>query len=70
MTDIGYLIKEAKPGTELHQLISTGLELVINHSTRLPSGGEFNIWPFVAWRFFWELQFWISIGVRFHPANL
>jgi len=51
----------------LHQAITEGLELVIDH---LPDGGDFNIWPLVTWSFFRSLNFMITIEVRFHAAGL
>ena len=63
LDDVHYMIEQARPGTELHQAINAGFELVIDHPNSLPSESVYNIWPFVAWRFFWELQFCISIKV-------
>jgi len=67
--DVDYLIKEAKPGTELHQFVNAGLELVVDHPKRLPSGGDFNIWPLVTEVFFWRLRFGIWVEVRFDGLN-
>jgi len=61
--DVEYLIKEGKPGTCLHQAINEGLTLVANHPKLLPSGGDFNIWPFVTYAFFEQLQHELSIEV-------
>jgi len=66
LNDVTHLIKEATPGTELHQAISEGLELVIN---RLPDGGNFNIWPFVTKTFLYTLDFAISVKVCSHVAR-
>ena len=65
LNDVQYLIKEAKPGTELQQAINDGLALVAN---RLPSGGDVGILPFVTYAFFAQLQLHISIDVRLHSA--
>ena len=65
--DVEHLIEEGKPGTDLHQAINEGLELVID---RLPDGGDFNIWPMVTMSFFWRLNFSIDIEVRCHVASL
>ena len=68
-SDTLYLIREAKPGTDLHRAINDGIALVTNHPKRLPSGGYFNIWPFVTFVFVFHLQFRISIDVRPHPVG-
>lgn len=65
LSDVTHLIKEATPGTELHQAINEGLEIVIN---RLPDGGDFNIWPFVTKAFFHTLDCAIYLNVCFHVA--
>lgn len=62
--DVEYLIKEATPGTDVHQAINEGLALVTNHPDRLLPGGDFNIWPFVTSEFFRQLHFKVSIDVR------
>ena len=64
--DVEHLIKEATPGNNLHQAINEGFAhvQVANHSTGLPSGGNFNLWPFVASEFFRQLHFKISAHVR------
>jgi len=67
LINVEHLIEEARPGTDLHQAITEGLELVIDH---LPDGGDFNIWPLVTWSFFRSLNFMITIEVRFHAAGL
>ena len=61
--DVLHLIEEAKPGTDLHRAIDDGLALVVNH---LPSGGDFNIWPFVTSYFFDQLHFKILLDVCPH----
>jgi len=66
--DTLHLIKEAKPGTDLHQAIDNGIALITNHPTLL-SGGAFNIWPFVTCVFVVQLQFFISIDVRPHHVD-
>ena len=69
LLDTLYLIEEAKPGTDLHQAINDGIALVTNHPKRLPSVGNYNIWPFVTFGFVVQLQFNISIDVRSHPVD-
>jgi len=66
--DVHYLIKEAKPGTDLQQAINDGLPLVANHPKCLSSIGDFGILPFVTYTFFDLLQLRISIDVRLHSA--
>jgi len=67
LSDTLYLIKEARPGTDLHQTINDGIALVTNHPKYLPSGGDFNIWPFVTFVFTGQLGFHVrSIDVRAH----
>jgi len=66
--DVHYLIREAKPGTDLEQAINDGLALVANHPKCLPSEGDFDILPFVTYAFFDLLHLRISIDVRLHSA--
>ena len=68
MDDVEYLIKEAIPGTELHQAIDMGHSLV-DPSYGLLAFGNFNIWPFVTEALFRQLQLRISIRVRVHGVN-
>ena len=69
LSDTIYLIKEAKPGTELHQAINDGMALVTDYPKSLSSGGDSNIWPFVTCVFLVQFQFYISIDVRSHPVD-
>jgi len=57
------LIDEANPGKELHGAIDIGHQLAAGHPKRLPSIGAFNIWPFVTYAFFRQLQFQIDVEV-------
>jgi len=66
LVDIVYLIKEAKPGTDLHEAINDGIALITNHPKCLPSGGNFNLWPLVTHGFVRQLGFYISIDVGHH----
>lgn len=68
MDDVEYLIKEATPGTELHQAINIGHSLV-NPAYGLVPFGDFNIWPFVTEALFRQLQLRISIRVRVQGVN-
>jgi len=64
--DVEYLIKEGKPGTDLHKAINDGLALVANHPKKLPSGGDFNIWPFVTYALFEQMELELFIDVCLH----
>jgi len=60
------LIENAKVDAELYQALNNGHQLLFLRK-RLPTVGNYNIWPFVTMAFFQQLQttIRIQVGVMF-----